>query len=198
MAGSQLRKQESRHRILSSAYRLFSAKGYDNVTINEVMADAGLTHGGFYAHFANKSELYQHAITHAAQNSGVMQAKPSTLDEKAWVALLVREYLHQNNLHGDCKCPLASLASDVVSREPAVRKTYTQTFKGLNKLLAQYTHAYSNIGMDIVLATTAMMIGGLAVARALDDKNLAENLLLACRQQAVQLLMKELKVDTAG
>ena len=55
-------KQDTRQRILESARRLFNSKGFAEVSIGEIMANAGLTHGGFYRHFNDKSELYAEAV----------------------------------------------------------------------------------------------------------------------------------------
>ena len=91
-------KEKTRQRILASAYKLFSTKGYDNVSINEIMAEANLTRGAFYAHFQNKSKLYREAIIFAAENSGMTRCKPDSLDGKSWIQELLKGYLHKNNV----------------------------------------------------------------------------------------------------
>ena len=188
MPYSKQHKAKSRQRILASAYKLFSTKGYDNVSINEIMADAGLTRGAFYAHFENKSKLYHEAIIYAAANSKITRRKPAKIDAETWVRELIRGYLHKNNITNTCSCPLASLATDVVVREPEVRKAYTSTFKGMNHLIENYTKTFSDCNSDTILASTAMIIGGLAIARALDDPDLSERLLDSCRIKASQIL----------
>jgi len=189
MPYSAQHKSKSRLRILASAYKLFSAKGYDNVSINKIMNKAKMTRGAFYAHFKNKSTLYYEAIKHAAEKSGIMKQKPDDVDGKSWVQKLLTGYLHKNNLSGEsCSCPLASLVTDVVVREPIVRKTYTDTFKGMNDIIATHTKTFSKCGNDTILATSAMIIGGLAIARALDDTILSEQLLETCRVEAMHLL----------
>ena len=55
-------KRDTREKILESARRLFNRKGYSGVSIEEIMSDAGLTHGGFYRHFNGKDELYAAAV----------------------------------------------------------------------------------------------------------------------------------------
>jgi AcrR family transcriptional regulator len=181
-------KAKSRQRILASAYRLFSTKGYDNVSINEIMADAGLTRGAFYAHFDNKSKLYHEAIVYTAKNSEVTRRKPEKIDSQSWLQALLQGYLHKNNVTNTCGCPLASLVTDVVVREPEVRKAYTCTFKGMNNIIKKYTDTFSSCSSDTILATTAMIIGGLAIARALDDTTLSDRLLQSCRMKAMHLL----------
>lgn len=181
-------KAKSRQRILASAYKLFSTKGYENVSINEIMADAGLTRGAFYAHFNNKSKLYHEAIIYAAESSEIMRRKPDKIDAQTWIQRLLRGYLHKNNVTNTCGCPLASLVTDVVVREPEVRNAYTRTYKGMNNLIKKYTDSFSGCNSDTILATTSMIIGGLAIARALDDSDLSERLLESCRVKAMRLL----------
>ena len=67
MAKSRQHKAESRKAILDSAARLFRERGVEGVTVAEVMQDAGLTHGGFYAHFKSKDELVETALRHSAE-----------------------------------------------------------------------------------------------------------------------------------
>lgn len=187
MPYSKQHKAKSRQLILASAYKLFSQKGYENVSINEIMAVAGMTRGAFYAHFDNKSKLYYEAIIYAAENSDITRRKPDEVDAESWLQELLTAYLHKNNVI-NTNCPLASLATDVAVREPEVRKAYTSTFKGMNSVIKKYTEAFSNCSSETILATTSMVIGGLAIARALDDFALSERLLESCRENALRLL----------
>jgi AcrR family transcriptional regulator len=187
MSYSSQRKEKSRQRILASAYKLLSAKGYDNVSINEIMAEADMTRGAFYAHFTSKSELYYESILFAAEHSELHRRKPDSLDCKSWIQELLQKYLSRTNVKYGC-CPLATLANDVVVREPEVRKAYTNTFKGMNDIFAKYAGAFSRAGNDTILATSAMVVGGLAIARALDDPGLTDQLLDSCLAKAMHLL----------
>lgn len=188
MPYSQDHKEKSRQRILASAYKLFSANGYNNISINQIMADADMTRGAFYAHFDNKSVLYREAIFFAAQNSKILRTKPDGLEVKEWLHNLVRSYLDKMNFTKNHPCPLASLVTDVSVRENDVRNAYTSVFKGLNDLISKYTKTYSNCDSGTVLAISAMMIGGAAIARAIDDPELVEKLLENCRVEALRLL----------
>src|SRR4030066_45390 len=91
-------KQRSRQRILDSAYRLFSRRGFEAVAIDDIMADAGMTRGAFYAHFSSKSELYQQALIHAIVHSPIAQSKPPRLSAKSWLKELLRGYLHTDHI----------------------------------------------------------------------------------------------------
>jgi len=188
MPYSQEHKAQSRQRILASAFKLFFARGYDNVSINQIMAEADMTRGAFYAHFENKGLLYREAIIFAAENSEIVREKPDELNEKQWMRTLLEGYLHKDNISKNNHCPLAALVTDVTVREPEVRDAYTRTFKGMNKRIAGYTKTYSSCSKNRIMATTAMIIGGLAIARAIDDPQLSEQLLENCKLEAQKLL----------
>ncbi len=171
MAWDQQHKGKTRQRIIDSAARLFMTKGFDNVGIDEVMADAGLTRGAFYSHFSTKVELYTEAIIAGAQ-------KGRTLSENCACAQdIIREYLSEEHVAGNVRqCPLAFLVSDISQRDEQIRRTYTRVFAGLVERL-------ESTGMDpqAALQQVVLMIGGVAVGRALDDDELVRNVLNACQ-----------------
>ncbi len=159
-------KQRSRQRILDSAYRLFSRRGFEAVAIDDIMADAGMTRGAFYAHFSSKSELYRQALIHTIVQSPVAQSKPPRLSAKSWLKELLGGYLHTDHIRqSGAPCPLAFLATDMAVREPQVRKAYTDSFKNTNRIIAEYAQSFSSCSDRRILAITAMMIGGAAIAR---------------------------------
>jgi TetR/AcrR family transcriptional repressor of nem operon len=188
MPYSKEHKQKSRGRILASAARLFTARGFDNTSIDDIMADARLTRGAFYAHFSNKSELYAQALLFAAGNNMFSAPKCEQVSERDFLNKILQGYLSMAHIHKEMPCPLAFLATDVVNRDPLVRKTYTHIYKGMNKIMVKNAKAFSNCSLDTILAVTAMMIGGVAVGRALDDKKTTQKLLLSCQRVARALL----------
>ncbi|MDH5778773.1 MAG: TetR/AcrR family transcriptional regulator, partial [Gammaproteobacteria bacterium] len=182
-------KQQSRERILQSAVRLFTHKGFDNTSIDEVMADADLTRGAFYAHFKSKQDLYANAIHSTPLFSMLAQIKPDDVAERDWLAKLVSDYLSDQHVSKtDLPCPLAFLVTDVAVNEPATRNAYTDVYLKMNQLIRAYTRKTSRCDKQTVMAVTAMMIGGVAVARTLSDKNAQLDLLKSCRKQALSLL----------
>ena len=175
MAWTRDHKQHTRKRILDSAAALFTQKGFDSVGINDVMQHAGLTRGAFYAHFSSKAALYAEAIPHAARTAqaALVQRATEAGDRRA----MVDNYLSLSHRQGDpVACPLAFLTTDVSSREPEVRAAYTQVFKGF---INQFSKSEKQ--RQAAIRNTVLMIGGLALARAIDDEALAEELLHACR-----------------
>ena len=184
MPWPEQRNDQTRERILDSAARLFSLRGFDAVGIDELMADAGLTRGAFYHHFRSKSELYGQAIAHAARSGA---AHFEALDGRG-LDRLVEAYLRYGHAQGESpRCPLAFMAVDVSHREAAVRQSYTRTFGGfVERLQAALPDGAGNREQALQLAVT--LIGGVTLARALDDAPLSEELLAACRCSALSQL----------
>lgn len=191
MPYSKEHKQKSREKILASAARLFITGGYDNTSIDDIMTDAQMTRGAFYAHFGNKSELYAQALLFAAGNSMFSGPRSPEVSEKDFVDKILQSYLSMTHIRQEMPCPMAFLVTDVVNRDPLVRQTYTRIYKGMNKVLAKNTQAFSDCDQDTILAVTAMMIGGVAVSRALDDQATSQRLLRSCRRVARGLLATE-------
>ncbi|MBA4502588.1 TetR/AcrR family transcriptional regulator [Marinobacterium marinum] len=169
------RRAESRDRILLSAERLFTAFGFERISIDQVMQDAGMTRGAFYAHFRSKQELYSEAILSAARRMGVQHP--------ADVEALIRRYLSPEHLGREKgSCPLAFLVSDIGQRDQPIRDSYTQVFSALVAKVSGAPDAEFN---EAALRTVVLMVGGVAVARALNDPVLAEEVLAACRAGAL-------------
>lgn len=189
MPYSAQHKQNSRDQILRSAMRLFAHKGFANVSIDELMKEAGLTRGAFYAHFKSKSGLYAEAVLFAAFNSDIVS--PATLEDSdlSWFTRVVDGYLDVSHVERTVSpCPLAFLATDVASSDPKVRQAYTDVYKGLVGLFDKHQPKRKSRGdPDLNLAITALMIGGVAISRALHDKTLVKKLLRSCRTVAHRL-----------
>lgn len=188
MPYSKDHKKQSSIRILECAYRLFAARGFDATSIDNIMAEANLTRGAFYAHFHSKSELYREALNHAAINSMLTDGKPGPMSASSWLQELLEGYLHEDQINQMGRpCPLAFLATGVATKEPEVRSAYTGASKGMNSVINGYTESFSRCSGENILATTAMIIGGVAVARALDNTELTTDLLDSCREEAKRL-----------
>ncbi|RDH86484.1 MAG: TetR/AcrR family transcriptional regulator [endosymbiont of Seepiophila jonesi] len=191
MPWSSEQKEKSREKILDSAVDLFSRRGFDNVAIGDLMQAAGMTHGGFYAHFGSKSELYKQAVTQAARRSAVSKLPEETLSAEDRLAKLLAGYLDISHVQQtNPPCPLAFLATDVANREGDVRSAYTQVFRRLVALISRQLPIESGSRRETALALSAMMIGGVAVARALNDDRSVEQLLDACRKAGLQMIEK--------
>jgi len=189
MPYTQDHKDRSRLRILASALRLFSERGFGQVTIDDVMADAGLTRGAFYAHFDSKEHLYADAIHHGIETSAITAVArgPKGL---ATLQKVVSGYLCRGHVDGTVPpCPLAFFSSDVGVRERRVRDTYTRAFRSLAGVLGH--HAGSRELDERALAIAVLMVGGVAVSTALTDNALKDRILAGCRRAIMEMSRPE-------
>jgi AcrR family transcriptional regulator len=180
MRYSKEHKAITRQRIVASACRLFTSKGYAATSIGEIMSGCGLTHGGFYAHFTGKAELYREALEHAAaQGELLCVAAPAATRDECWIETILSECLDAR---------LAFLVSDAASRESQVRSAYTRALRSINREMGYRAAGRPSCGEDSVLSLTAMIIGAAAIAQTVDDAALKARLLAACKTNATALL----------
>ena len=177
MRYSKHRKQNTRERIVASARTLFAAKGFAATSIDEIMRACKLTRGGFYAHFRSKSELYREALGTVDLRARLRGAS-SELDAVLDACLSGAK---------EGESALGFLASDVGSRDPDVRAAYTTALKSLRDKIRRGAHGLPG-GEEAILASAAMIVGALAIARTSDDATLNESLHDACRRGAETLL----------
>jgi len=195
MPYSKDHKATTRKKVLDSAITLFSSKGFDHVSIDELMKHAGLTRGAFYAHFESKEAVYAKAIIAGAKKSRIRHQKPKELTEEAWMKDLLMGYLSEDHITQKYSpCPLAFLVTDIANNEVEVRTTYTRMYKMLNKTIQAQIDKNPDRkkpSEQEILATTAMMIGGVAISRALNDNVTTKKLLDSCRNATLHLLKLE-------
>jgi len=168
MSDSPDHKQKTRTRIVDAARKLWKAKGYANVTIGHIMKDAGLTHGGFYAHFKSKDDLF----AEAAMDTGILERYRALTADPDVTAIGVFEmvldyYLsagHRDNPADGC--PLVALSEDAWRLGKGVQGAYT---KLTDTAIKQITHVLDG---DATLARTALaaMVGAVQLARGVGDE----------------------------
>jgi TetR/AcrR family transcriptional repressor of nem operon len=161
-------------RIVKEASRLFRERGFENVTVGDVMKAAGLTHGAFYAHFRSKQELEKTAIAYG-QELSADRARSYGATKKGRQAYADR-YLsswHRDN-PGE-GCTMASLAHEVARSTPEVKEVFGL---GLEEILAA-----KGGDRKRAIFQTAALIGGIALARAVKDERLSDEILDSVRQE---------------
>ena len=189
MPYSKEHKLATRQKILDSAIKLFSTRGFDQVSIDHLMQDAGLTRGAFYSHFENKQAVYAKAIIAGAKKSRIAHEQPADMNIEEWTKDLLFEYLSQEHVQMKISpCPLAFLVTDIANNEKEVKATYTRMYKYLNKAIKSHLRDATDCSDQDVFATTAMMIGGVAIARALDDEAMTLQLLESTREASLKML----------
>lgn len=178
----------NRERIVETAARLFRQKGYDGIGVADLMKGAGLTHGGFYGHFASKEDLLAEATAHALQRSVQRWQEQTAGDPAGGLSELATNYLSTRHRdHPENGCAIAALGPDVARLGPAVRSAMTAGVAGqvavVEQCLARDGAADTATARKEALATYAAMVGAMVLARAVDDEALSQEILAAVRAQ---------------
>lgn len=184
-------KERTRRDILASASRLLRERGIGGASVAEVMKGAGLTVGGFYAHFASKEELVDATLRHSMRQlwDEVLAAAGPARGAGA-VAFVVRRYLSRAHRdHPAEGCPLPAVVGEAPLAGPAVRDALADE-------LARNAERFGElIGGERcrhrALALVALMYGGLGLARALAGTPLSDEILRACRDLAREAFADE-------
>ncbi len=181
----QGRKEASHERILEAAARAIRRSGYDGAGVADIMKEAGLTHGGFYAHFDSRDAMLAEAADRAGAESVAAQERlaASAPPEDA-LRTLVEAYLAREQVErAETGCPIAALGSEMPRQAPEVRRAATRRIKEFIDLVGRHSPNWGQPGgHEHALATTATMVGALVLARAVDDPILSDSMLEAARQ----------------
>ncbi len=184
-------KRVSRERIVRAAARLFRRHGYDGVGIDTVMAEAGLTRGGFYGHFRSKTALYRAVLEHEHDFIARLAAREGrTRTELANQGVAIADaYLDPAHRAQVLKgCSLAALAIDSSRAEAATRKAYAAAVRALHNELCRGLDAPQTLDPR-ALGAIVVCIGGLLVQGASSaDRELADALAGAARGLVADLL----------
>jgi len=184
-AGSK--KEQTRERILRAAARAIRRHGYEGVGVADVMREAGLTHGGFYAHFASRDALLAQAAEQAGLESlenlsrAVDRAKPG--EE---LMALVDAYLADRHVEAPEQglgCALAAAGSEVPRQSDEVRRAVSRRLKELIGLVErQFPDWGRTAAHEKAMAIVASMVGALLLARAVGDAQLSRKIRKAVRE----------------
>jgi AcrR family transcriptional regulator len=189
MPYSARHKQDTRQRILESARRLFNSKGFAEVSIGEIMANAGLTHGGFYRHFNDKSELYAEAVQwFLCKEAPKPWRRPRRgATGKSRARRIVDAYFSLDHFDDrESCCPLIGLPSDVARSGEAVKAAYQDVLEKLLGLLQ--ADLAGPDARERALSLVALCVGGMVVARSVEDPELARDLRRAGYRRAQTVL----------
>lgn len=189
------RKRETHERILKSAGSIARRDGLRAASVPHVMSGAGLTVGGFYAHFASKTAMDVEIIRSML---GVPGRWLSGLEHSCglvWVKRALGRYLnvaHRDNPDG---CPYPAVLSEIAAAPEEVRRAFAEAFESrVNAFQAQVPPVAGFTARERALATMALTIGGVLLSRASRGNPMSEEMLAACKKWA----LPELDAETAG
>ena len=182
-------KKGTRQRIVKAAAHVFNKRGFSEATIEEIMTAAGLTHGGFYRHFHSKDELYAEAVRnflHPDVQEPWQKPRPESCNPNvSFARYVVDAYLSREHLEDlDGSCPLIGLPSDVARSSQAVKAAYREVVESMIRLFEANLNGPRSRERALILI--GLCVGGMVLARGLDEEHLADEIRKAVHKQALK------------
>ena len=173
------RKEATHERIVAVAARAIRRSGYGGMGVADIMKEAGLTHGGFYAHFTSRDAMLAEAADCAGAESVTELTRiAAAAPPQEALSALARAYLAKAHVAGVATgCPVAALGSEMPRQAPKVRRAATRGIKEMIDLVARQSPDSGKPGAhEHALVTVATLVGALVLARAVDDPKLSDAL----------------------
>jgi len=181
------RKEETHERIVQAAARAIRRHGYGGVGVAEVMKEAGLTHGGFYAHFKSREDLLVEALARAGRDSGAAIARATQARRARGVSAFrafIDSYLSEAHLGSmDAGCPVAALGSDMARQSGGVRE---ESAHRVERLIAGVRDTLPGATRATAAVIAGTLVGSLQLARALGDNAEGRSVLAAARKALIE------------
>jgi TetR/AcrR family transcriptional repressor of nem operon len=180
MRYSEDHKEAVRERIIAQASAALRAGGLEGASIPQIMKRAGLTHGSFYCHFADRDELVAEAVRAAGEETGGRVFEPPADGKKE---MLARYLSAEHRDHPDHGCVLAALGSEGRRQTPVVRRAFAHVARGFLRLVQRKLHPKVDPGElgDDALRLASQMVGAVVLSRLVEDEALSKRLLDAAR-----------------
>ena len=173
-------KEVTHERIVETAARAIRRSGYNGTSVADIMKEAGLTHGGFYAHFASREAMLAEAADRAGAESVALSARiAATAKPEQALQALIQAYLSKEHVKSvEMGCPIAALGSEMPRQAPEVRRAATRRIKEMIDVVARQLPDWGQpAAHERALVTVATSVGALLLARAVDDPKLSDALL---------------------
>lgn len=183
---------KSRVKIVEAARILFNVHGFEKVTIDMIMAKAGMTRGGFYKHFKSKEALYAVAVESFLMGRGAVWREEAGIDptnlSPEMAQHMLDSYLSEKHLGEiENQCPMIALPSDVARGTPDIQKAYQDLLTSMVWLFETSQPNGSDQKRQRALAMAALCVGGMILARSIPDRTLATEIRAAAYATASEL-----------
>jgi TetR/AcrR family transcriptional repressor of nem operon len=180
------RKEATHDRIVDVAARVIRRSGYDGTGVADIMKEAGLTHGGFYAHFDSRDALLAEAGDRAGADSVALATRVAAAAPpgQALQALMAAYLSPQHIASIENGCPVCALGSEMPRQAPEVRHAATTHIKEIIDLFARQMPDWGQPrAHEQAMAMVSALIGTTMLARAVDDPRLSAALCAATLKQ---------------
>jgi len=177
--------------IIDSARKLFNRHGFENVSLQQIMAGAGLTHGGFYSYFKSKSDLYAEVLSCFFTDpewKNCWEGVHVDLSSTDVGSQVVQAYLSRQHFEDvENSCPMVALPTDVARSGASARRAFETVFKAMVSVLERSLSSKGPRRRVTAQGIAALSIGGMIVARTMVDRVAADELRAACMAVALGL-----------
>jgi AcrR family transcriptional regulator len=180
------RKEATHERIVKTAARAIRRSGYGGAGVAEIMKEAGLTHGGFYAHFKSREAMLAEAADRAgAETVATMERVAAAAPPEQALQAILRTYLSKAHFDAvETGCAVAALGSEMRRQSPQVRRAATRRIKEMIDLVGRHSPEWGQSGAhERALVAVSTVVGTLVLARAVDDSKLSDALREAALKQ---------------
>jgi len=179
-------KEATHERIVDAAARAIRRSGYNGTGVADIMKAAGLTHGGFYAHFPSREAMLAEAADRAGSEAvSMMERIAASLPPQEALSAMMQAYLSKEHIKEiENGCAVAALGSEMPRQVPEVRRAATRRIKEMIDLVARQSPDWGQPGAhEQALVSIATMVGTLVLARAVDDAKLSDAFCQAALKQ---------------
>jgi len=189
----QRSKAQTRQRILSEAARVMREFGTEGIGVAALMKRVGLTHGGFYAHFASREELVEEVLKHMFAEADVRVPTGPVTQPAQQLTDFIDRYLSETHRNAPGQgCPVSALVSEVSHLPQPTRQIFAQGVDVMRASLAQILHELAQPDAEALASSMlAEMVGAMALARACPNAQQASQVLqrsrAALKQRALQV-----------
>ena len=177
--------------IINSARKLFNRHGFESVSLSQIMAGAGLTHGGFYSYFNSKSDLYAEVLGcffTDPQWKSCWEGVHVDLSSTDVGSQVVRAYLSRQHYEDiENSCPMVALPTDVARSGVRAKRAFETVFRAMVSVLERSLPQHGSRRRVTAQGIAAISIGGMIVARTIVDRALADELRASCMALALNL-----------
>ena len=184
-------RTEVRKKIVESARRLFNRHGFENISVDQIMSGAGLTRGGFYSYFESKSDLYAEVLGRFFTDPEWRNCWEGVEVDLASTEVgpqVVRAYLSRQHFEDvENSCPMVALPTDVSRSGEGAKRAFETVFQAMVSVLQRSAKENGRSRRTTAQATAALCVGGMVVARAINNREVADELRDACMAVALEL-----------
>lgn len=181
----------TKRKIVDSARRLFNRHGFDHVSVDQIMEGAGLTRGGFYSYFESKSDLYAEVLGCFFTDpewKNCWEGVEVDLSSAEVAPQVIRAYLSRQHYEDvENSCPMVALPTDVSRSGKKARQAFETVFAAMVNVLERGLLKERRKPHAMAQALAALCVGGMVVARAMENRKSADELRDACMVIALGL-----------